>query len=126
MEADGGKPTGGGRSGVETLDDIVENAMRYLGYTFHEAECMTLREYSYEIHAYKLRQLDKRRDMHLQAYLSHVVTGVEKRGKKHVPVYPTFKDFFDFEKEERKLLQPKKLEDPSRIELMKAIASFNS
>ena len=43
MEADGGKPTGGGRSGVETLDDIVENAMRYLGYTFHEAECMTLR-----------------------------------------------------------------------------------
>lgn len=124
MADNGGKPTN--RSGRETLDDIVENAMRYLGYTLHEAECMTLREYSYEMHTYRLQQLDKRHDMHLQAYLSHVVTGVEKKGKKHVPVYPTFKDFFDFEKEESRLLQPKKLDDPSRVELMKEIASFNS
>ena len=126
MADNGGKPANGRGSGQAVLDDIVENAMRYLGYTLHEAECMTLREYSYEIHAYKLRTLDKRHDMHLQAYLSHVVTGLKKKGKNHVPVYPTFKDFFDIEEEERKLLQPKRLEDPSRIELMKEIARFNS
>lgn len=100
--------------------------MRYFGYSLHDAECMTLREYSYEIFAWQLKELDKQKDMHMQAYLNHVVTGTKERGKKRVPLYPKFKDFFDYEKEEQKITQPQRVESTSRRKLMQQIAAYNS
>ena len=49
--------------------------------------------------AYRLQQVDKKNEMHQQAWLNHVVTLTKESGKKQVPVYKTFKDFFDYEKE---------------------------
>lgn len=47
--------------------------------------------------AFNLKQIDEERDMHLQAWLNHGVTATKEQGKKQVPVYETFKEFFDYE-----------------------------
>jgi 16S rRNA U1498 N3-methylase RsmE len=89
--------------------------MRYFGYSLHEAECMTLREYSYEMFAYSLRRIDEERDMHMQAFLNHVVTGTKQRGKKTVPVYKTFQDFYDYEKEIKRITEPSPLKKEQKV-----------
>lgn len=50
------------------------------------------------MHAFRLAQIDKEYDMHLQAWLNHQVTLTKEQGKKQVPVYTSFKDFYDYEK----------------------------
>ena len=80
--------------------------MRYFGYSLHQAEEMTLREYSYMMHVYNLKRVDQERDMHMQAFLNHAVTSTKKLGNKQVPVFKSFKDFYDYEKEINKLLKP--------------------
>lgn len=55
------------------------------------------------MHAYRLRRLDEIYDMHLQAWLNHAVTATKKRGNKQEPKYKKFDDFFDYEKELRKI-----------------------
>lgn len=50
------------------------------------------------MHAYRLRQVDKQQSMHLQAWLNHQVTSTKEQGKKQIPVYKDFKEFFDYEK----------------------------
>jgi len=80
--------------------------MRYFGYSLHEAEEMTLREYTYMMHVYNLKRVDKERDIHMTAFLNHAVTATKQVGKKQVPVYKTFKDFYDYEKEMNRVLKP--------------------
>lgn len=47
-----------------------------------------------------MQQVDKQFDMHLQAWLNHKVTATKEQGKdKIIPVYKTFKEFFDYQKE---------------------------
>lgn len=41
--------------------------------------------------------------MHLQAYLNHAVKARKKVGKRERSMYPTFKDFFDYDKELNRL-----------------------
>ena len=48
--------------------------------------------------AHNLKQLDKERDMHWQAYLYMAVQATEERGKKSYPKYPTFDKFFNYDK----------------------------
>lgn len=46
-----------------------------------------------------MRRVDKELDMHRQAWLYHQAGGKKAQGKKTVPMYKTFKDFFDYDKE---------------------------
>jgi len=58
----------------------------------------TLFEYEAKMHAFELRKVDKEHDMHKQAWLNEVVSQTKKQGKKQVPMYKSFKDFYDYEK----------------------------
>ena len=56
--------------------------------------------------SYSLQRVDKEYDYHLQAWLSQQVQATEQRGKKSVPVYKNFKDFFDYEERINEILKP--------------------
>lgn len=73
---------------------------------------LTLYEYEAQMYAYGLKKVDKEYYMHLQSWLNHQVTTMKEQGKKQVPVYKNFKDFYDYEKElneVKKLTQNKTL-----------------
>ncbi len=73
------------------------NAFRFLGVAdFETFDRMTFYEYNILLEAFQLRQVDRDRDAHWQAFLNYQVTGTRKGGK---PVYKTFKKFYDYEKE---------------------------
>ncbi|MDN6670658.1 MAG: hypothetical protein L0L07_00035 [Staphylococcus equorum] len=54
--------------------------------------------------AQALIQLDHQRDIHLSAFLNQSVQGTKKKGKKEVPLYPKFTDFFDYDKQKEAIL----------------------
>lgn len=63
-----------------------------------EIEAMTLSEYLLRMKAHRLRRVDVELDMHRTAWLHHQAGAKRLQGKKTVPVYKTFKDFFDYDK----------------------------
>ncbi len=84
------------------------NSLRFLGMSdFREIYRMTLYEYSMRMMAYRLRQVDKDFDIHLLAWESWNVQAMKKSGKKRVPVFRTFKKFFDYEKRVREVYENK-------------------
>lgn len=84
---------------------------------------MTFREYSFEIHAYRLRELDTRQQIHLQAWVNQQAKATKGQGGKSVPAYKTFKDFFDYEKELKVIEGHKK--DETIVRLANLAASIN-
>jgi hypothetical protein len=50
--------------------------------------------------AARLRIMDKERDIHAQAWLNVQAKATKQRGKKTVPYFQTFNDFFSYPKEE--------------------------
>src|SRR5699024_12436951 len=83
----------------ETYKNIIINCFRYLGYVnLQDIKELTLYEYEARMHAYKLSQVDKERDMHLQAWLNYQVTATKESGKKQVPVFKSFKEFYNYER----------------------------
>lgn len=67
-----------------------------------------MKEYELRMRAYQLQQIDKEADMHMQAWLNHQVTATKESGKKQVPVYRKFKDFYDYESRLNEVLAPHK------------------
>ena len=59
---------------------------------------MTLFEHRIRMKAYQLSDIDRERDMHWQAWLNWQVQATKRSGKKIVPIYKNFKQFFDYEK----------------------------
>lgn len=84
---------------------------------------MTFREYSFEIHAYRLRDLDARQRIHLQAWVNQRAKATKAQGKNTVPAYKTFKDFFDYENELKVIEGHKK--DETIVRLANLAASIN-
>ena len=60
--------------------------------------------------AEQLKRVDREYEIHLQAWVSHQVKAEKKQGKKTVPVYEKFSQFFDYEKRINDVLKPKKEE----------------
>ena len=60
--------------------------------------------------AESLKRVDSEYEIHLQAWVSHQVKAEKKQGKKTVPVYEKFSQFFDYEKRINDVLKPKKEE----------------
>lgn len=59
---------------------------------------MTLNEYLHRIKAYRLSRVDAELDMHRTAWLYHRAGARKAQGKKEVPMYKSFKEFFDYDK----------------------------
>lgn len=73
------------------------NCFRYLSFeSLYDVEVLTLEEYSYRMKAYNLSKVDYEYRMHMQAWLNHQVTLTEKVGKKTVPIFEKFEEFFDY------------------------------
>lgn len=65
---------------------------------FSEIYRMTLYEYNMRMKAFRLKQVDRDYDIHLLAWESWNVQAMKRQGKdKRVPVFKTFKQFFDYE-----------------------------
>lgn len=75
--------------------------------SLQEIKIMEFPEYLLKMKAYRLKRIDKEHDMHLQAWLNHQVTSTKEQGKEQVPVFKSFKDFFDYEKRIAEETKPK-------------------
>lgn len=84
---------------------IVISSLRFFDMNdIREIERMTMKEFAFRMTAYQLKRADKAFDMHMQAWLNQQVQASKSQGSKQVPVYKRFTDFYDLEKEERKIL----------------------
>ena len=80
------------------------NCFRYFGFrSLDEVDRLTIKEYSMLCEAEKYKQVDKQKDIALNAGLTFVASAKKKVGKNLKPVYPTFESFFDYAKELKKL-----------------------
>ena len=61
----------------------------------YEVETMSLYEYEARMYAYRLKELDKEYDIHLNAWLNNIVGSTNKDGK---PKFKEFESFFDYKK----------------------------
>ena len=93
---------------------MAKNCFRYFGFTsFEQVDQLTLAEYEIMMEALELRMLDESLHEHRQAFLNFAVCAEKKAGKgKTKPVYRRFKQFFDLDKELRKIKNRSK---PSRF-----------
>ena len=93
---------------------MAKNCFRYFGFTsFEQVDQLTLAEYEIMMEALELRMLDESLHEHRQAFLNFAVCAEKKAGKgKTKPVYRRFKQFFDLDKELRKI---KNRRQPSRF-----------
>ena len=69
--------------------------MRYCGiYCPVQLGRITLRQYFLMMKAIRLRLIDKERDIHAQAWLNVQAKATKQRGKKTVPYFKNFDEFF--------------------------------
>lgn len=99
------------------------NCFRYLDLkTISAVDSMLLFEYKMLMKAYSLNSLDRDYQAHKQAWINQQVKASKEQGKKTVPVYRNFKQFFDYEKMEQEILGTKtvknKKEKPSEFARM--------
>ncbi len=89
---------------------MAVNCFRYLGFTsFDQVDQLTIAQYEIMMEALELRMLDQDFYEHRQAFLNLAVQAQKKAGKgKTRPVYRTFKQFFDYDRELDKLKSRKK------------------
>lgn len=63
---------------------------------------MTPHQYRLMTKALRLRQVDEDFKSHWLAYTTFMAQATKKQGKKEVPVYKTFRSFFNYEEELKK------------------------
>jgi hypothetical protein len=81
---------------------MVVSALRYFNLPLQDIERLTLREYDLYMEVYQLKQIDHQEDLAMQAWLNQASKATKKGGKSQ---YKNFKDFFDAEKMEKKVLR---------------------
>ncbi|MFD2209374.1 hypothetical protein ACFSMW_06590 [Virgibacillus halophilus] len=84
---------------------------------------MSLYEYEMKMQAFNLSQVDKQHEMHMQAWLNHQVTATKESGKKQVPVFKKYEDFFNYEKSLKQVEKPKQKSISPRMKRMARIAA---
>lgn len=62
---------------------------------FTEIDRMTMYEYCVRMKSHRLQQVDHEYMLHLLAWQSWDVQAMKKQGRKRVPVYKNFSQFFD-------------------------------
>lgn len=82
---------------------MAVNCFRFFGFTsFAEVDALTPHQYRLMVRALRLKQVDDDYYSHWIAYNAFVASATKKQGKKEVPVYKTFKSFYDYEEELKK------------------------
>ena len=66
--------------------------------SFSEVDRLTIPEYRLLMKAAKLKEVDRDYRNHLQAFLNMSVQAQKKKGKKSVPVFKEFRQFYNYEK----------------------------
>lgn len=75
--------------------------LAHLGFSRErDIRLMTLKEYRLQLKAYQYRELNKLRTISEQAWLNHLVSLTDKKGKF---VYKKLKDLFDYDKERKRI-----------------------
>lgn len=64
---------------------------------------LTLPEIDLMTEALAIKEVDRQREIHEIAFLTNVAGATKKSGNRSVPVYKKFTDFFDYEKELKKV-----------------------
>ena len=91
------------------------NCFRYLGFSsFEQVDQLNLNEYEIMMEAFNLRQVDQEFWIHLQAFENYRAQATTTSGKHTRPVYTTFKKFFDYEAE-LKRVQKKQDTEPQKF-----------
>lgn len=58
-------------------------------------DILRVSDYAIQMKVHNLREIDKEHDMHLQAWLNARVQDTKEQGKKQVPVYKNFEQFYN-------------------------------
>ena len=105
-----GEEEGLGAVEEDLYKTVARNCFRYFGFTsFKQVDQLTLAEYELMMEALELRMLDESLHEHRQAFLNFAVKAEKKAGKgKTKPVYRRFRQFFDFDRELRKIKNRRK------------------
>ena len=111
----------------KTVELIRLNCLRYLGFQDMTAiGRMTIKEYSLRMKAYRLKHVDELYMMHLQAWLNNQATATKQKGKKTVPFFKSFDEFYDIQEEEKKILGISAKETVHKKSLSDLFMSANS
>ena len=73
---------------------------RHFGFkSFDEIDRLTIPQVELMKKALTLRQVDEQNNLHMLAFLTNAAGSVKQAGNKQVPMYQTYKSFFDYEAE---------------------------
>ena len=97
---------------------MVVNCIRYFGYISPaEIDRLSIRDITLLMRGVELREIDNMHHIHMQAYQTFRAQGRKQVGKnKTKAVYTTYRKFFDYEKELRKVRDRNK---PSKFEVLR-------
>ena len=101
--------------------DLIIEGLRYFSESIKELERMTLVDFYTMFTAFRLREIDKKRDFIENELLKRKLKETETKGKKTYYVVKDIKDVFDYEKAERKVLG-EETEDDDTFDRLRNIA----
>lgn len=101
--------------------DLIIEGLRYFAESIKELEKMTLVDFYTMFTAFRLKEIDKKRDFIENELLKRKLEETETKGKKTYYVINDIKDVFDYEKAERKVLG-EETEDDNTFDRLRNIA----
>lgn len=107
----------------EQYREAAISCFRYFGFTsFEQVDRLTIAQYEIMMEALRYRIVDDEYRAHRQAFLNFAAQAQKKSGKKTVPVYKRFRNFFDYEKELKNVKEKKrKKSDPRFVGISKLL-----
>lgn len=93
-----------------------------------DIEQMTVYEFNVRMLSFRLSELDRQQELHMQAWLSQQVQATTGTGKRTKPMYQTFKEFFDYEEQLKIILNEKEEVEisDSKNDLVNLVMQANS
>lgn len=101
--------------------DLIIEGLRYFADSIKELEKMTLVDFYTMFKAFRLKEIDKKRNFIENELLKRKLKETETKGKKTYYVINDIKDIFDYEKAEKKVLG-EETEDDNTFDRLRNIA----
>lgn len=101
--------------------DLIIEGLRYFADSIKELEKMTLVDFYTIFKAFRLKEIDKKRNFIENELLKRKLKETETKGKKTYYVINDIKDIFDYEKAEKKVLG-EETEDDNTFDRLRNIA----
>lgn len=90
-----------------------------------DVQRLTLYEYKLLMRACQLKTLDNENKLHKLAWMTEQAKATKQKGKKTVPYFKTYKDFFDYDRYEKDILGKPK-EDKKNNAITNLLVKANS